>query len=445
MTRRIAIVGGGIAGLAAAWELRDNAEVTLFEAGERVGGKISMGEVGGLTIDAGADAFLARVPQATELCVELGLGGELVSPAARNAFIYSDGALRPIPAPQVLGVPLDPSTLASTGLVTAAGAELAARDLDGDDDLLVGDESIGSLVRRRLGDEVLEALVDPLLSGVNAGDVDHLSVRACAPQLAAAASSHPSLIAGLTEMVTGRADPDAPVFHSLVPGAARLVDVLAERLDSVLRLGVEVRSVSPEPDGWSVATSEGSSVTFDGVLLCLPAARAAELIADAPPMLGEIEYSSVALLTLVFDEGSVDHPLDGSGFLVQRRSGLLLTAASWSSSKWAHIGADGSVVFRASVGRDGDTRHLDLDDDALIGAVLTDLETTMGCPLKPRATRVTHYPNSLAQYRPGHLDAVEAMRSSLPPGLGVAGASFDGVGIPACIASGRTQAAALVG
>jgi oxygen-dependent protoporphyrinogen oxidase len=441
MKSRVAIIGGGITGLAAAWELREDADATVFESSTRIGGKIAMSPVDSLMIDEGADAFLARVPFATQLATELGLGDELVSPAVRNAYIHADGALRPIPSPQVLGVPLEPADIASSGLVTAQGAARAAIDLEGRDAPLEQDESIGSLIRRRLGDEVLESLVDPLLSGINAGDVDRLSVAACAPQLYAAARSDSSLISGIrTQLASSNRDPDAAVFHSLVPGMARLVEALGQRLDGAVRTGRRIDSIEQDVSGrWSV-----DAEMFDAVLLCVPAPIAVELLPDPPAALSDIEFSSVALLTFVVDPESLTRPLDGSGFLVQRRSGRLLTAASWSSTKWAHVGDEHRCVIRASVGRDGDVCHRSMDDPTLVDAVVADLEETMASPISVRDVRVTRYPDSLAQYRPGHLEAISEIRSALPRNTRIAGASYDGIGIPACIDSGRRQARTLL-
>lgn len=440
MTQRVAIVGGGLTGLAAAWELREEADVSLFEASARLGGKVAMSLVDSLMLDEGADAFLARVPFATQLATELGLSDDLVSPAVRNAYIHAGGALRPIPSPQVLGVPLEPAAIASSGLISERGAARAARDLEGHDAPIERDESIGSLIRRRLGDEVLESLVDPLLSGINAGDVDRLSVAACTPQLYAAARADASLIRGIrAQLASAARDPDAHIFHSLVPGVSRLVEVLAERLGGIVHTGSRIESIDQDPrGGWSV-----DGERFDAVLLCVPAPVAVGLLRDAPTMFGAIEFSSVAMLTFVVNPSSLSCTLDGSGFLVQRRSGRLLTAASWSSAKWAHVGDERRFVIRASVGRDGDLRHRSMEDAALIKAVLGDLVDTMSTPIDVRDVRVSRYPDALAQYRPGHIDAIASARSELPHSIGVAGASYDGVGIPACIDSGRREARAL--
>ena len=236
---RIAVVGAGITGLAAAYEAaKAGAEVVVYEADERAGGRILTTELAGRPVDEGADAFLARVPWAVELCQELGLAADLVSPAQRAAFVYSRGALRALPQrPTCWGVPLDFDTLAASGIVSDEGVDRARQEPDLAGSPLADDQSVGELVRQRLGDEVADRLVDPLIGGINASSIDDLSVRAAVPQLAEAASRGPSLVQELRRLaVLSTADPNAPVFYSLPDGVARLTDELADLLGHRLRL-----------------------------------------------------------------------------------------------------------------------------------------------------------------------------------------------------------------
>jgi protoporphyrinogen/coproporphyrinogen III oxidase len=455
VTRRvdIAVVGGGISGLAAAWAgMQQGADVVVLEAAGAPGGKLRTSPVAGIEIDEGADAFLARVPEAVRLCRELGLADDLVSPATGTAYVWIDGALRRLPPEQLLGVPTDLDAVAASGILTAAGVERARADLTAPNDAPTGDEAIGGLVRRRLGDEVLDRLVAPLLGGIWAGDCDLLSLRVAAANLAEARDRDPSLIRGAAALraeAIERGVADSPVFLAPGGGVARLVDALAERLGERLRCGAPVSGLEPDGAGWRVATGDGDRpgphrhppVLADRVVLATPAYVTARLLAGLVPevaaFLSGIDYASVVLTVLVVPREGIDHPLDGSGFLVPKSSGRLLTACSWMTSKWAHLSVDPStVILRPSAGRAGDERALAATDEELVAALVDDLRDTMGLHARPTAVRVTRWERSFPQPRPGHLDAVARAERALAeraPGLTMAGAWELGVGIPACI------------
>jgi protoporphyrinogen/coproporphyrinogen III oxidase len=433
----LAVVGGGISGLAAAWEgVQRGASVVVLEAGDRAGGKLGTSPLGGLPVEESADAFLARVPEAVDLCAELGTAADLVSPAFGSAFVWSEGALRRLPAEQLLGVPTD---------------------LTAPDDRPAGDESVGSLVRRRLGDEVLDRLVAPLIGGIWAGDCDALSLHTAAPALAAARDrpGEPSLLraaaaARAEALAAAAAAGDQPVFLAPRGGMATLVDALADRLGDAIRTGTTVAGLAPAAGGgWAI---EPADVVAGAVVVATPAFVTAPLVAPHAPLaakvLGGIEHASVVLVGLAVPRDAVDRDLDGSGYLVPHSSGRLLTACSWVSSKWAHMAGDGStVILRASAGRFGDERALSLPEDALVAALLADLGDTMALRGAPTAVRVNRWPRSFPQPRPGHLDevaAAEADMASRAPRLAATGAWARGVGIPACIRGGRAAAATVL-
>ena len=442
----VAVVGGGITGLAAAYELvRQGQDVVLLEAGDRLGGKIRTTEVDGRRIDEGADAFLARVPWAVELCDELGLRDDLVSPAAGKALVWAKGGLRPIPDGVVLGVPTGIPSLARSGLISPPGLVRAGLDLvlprSGGDG---GDRSVGDLVRSRLGGEVLELLVDPLLGGINAGDADRLSVEASAPQLAEAGRRHRSLILGLR----GAPKPaPGPVFYAHRGGMERLVEALVAELGGVdVRLGAPVERLVRDSGRYRL---EPADVVADTVVVAVPAFAAAPMLADAAPDaaagLRAIDYSSVSLVTMVFAGGTVP---DASGYLVPKRERRLTTAVSFASSKWAHLSRPGEVVVRVSAGSYGDDRAMRLDDGELVGALRSELHEAAGIDGDPTAVRVSRWPDAFPQYTPGHLDRVQEIERSVAnplPGVLIAGAAYRGVGIPACIRQGRDAARALSG
>jgi protoporphyrinogen/coproporphyrinogen III oxidase len=455
VTRRfdLAVVGGGISGLAAGWMgMQRGADVVVLEAADAPGGKLRTSPVAGIEIDEGADAFLARVPEAVRLCEQLGLGDDLVSPATGTAYVWTDGALRRLPSEQLLGVPTDLDAVAASGILSADGIERARADLAAPDDAPSGDEAIGALVRRRLGDEVLDRLVAPLLGGIWAGDCDLLSLRVAAANLAAARDRDASLIRGAAALRAEAVEQGAangPVFLAPRGGMARLVDTLAARLGERLCCGSPVSGLEPERTGWRLSTGSAAGpgagrserVLADRVLLATPAYVTGRLLAGLAPeaaaFLSGIDHASVVLTVLVVPREAIDHPLEGSGFLVPQSTGRLLTACSWMTSKWAHLGVDPStVILRASAGRAGDDRALGATEHDLVASLADDLRDTMGLHGAPTAVRVSRWERSFPQPRPGHLDAVASAERALAeraPGLTMAGAWELGVGIPACI------------
>ncbi len=478
----LAVVGGGISGLAAAWEgRRRGATVAVLEAGDRPGGKLRSSPLGGIDLDEAADAFLARVPEAVDLCAELGIAADLVSPATGSAYLWIGGALRRLPADQLLGIPTDLDALAATGLLTPAGMDRARRDLAAPDDRPAGgaDESVGALVRRRLGDEVLDRLVAPLVGSIYAGDCDRMSLQVTAAQIAAARDrdpSDPSLVRAAAALRAQAIDTGRPVFLAPRGGVARLADALAAALGDDVRPRSRVVGLHAEGTGWHLAVERGGGdgppasprpggggsgagpapggdVVAGAVVLATPAFVSAPLLATVAPeaaaFLAGIDHASVALLGLAVPRDGIDHPLDGSGFLVARDAGLLLTACSWATAKWPHLEVDpGVALLRASAGHDGDDRAAGLADGDLVAALVADLRATMGLRAEPDEVRLTRWPRSFPQPRPGHLAGVAAAERSLAavsPRLAATGAWARGVGIPACIREARVAAACALG
>ena len=452
------VVGAGIAGLAAAWEAADaGAHVVLLDADRRAGGKLATASVLGRRIDTGADAFLARRPEGTAFVHDVGLGASLTSPATSSALIWSRGRLQRLPDGLLLGVPSDLVALARSGVLSPAGVARAAADLvlPGEPVPTDVDVAVGPLVRRRLGAEVHDRLVDPLLGGINAGDSDHLSLQAGVPQLAAAVQGHRSLLAAawLERRRQRRTQGIGPAFASVKGGLGRFADQVARRLGErgvQVVLGFTAERLERRPsrtgraDGWSVVTGSGARFAADGVVLAVPPGPAAALLEHHAPTsaarLGEISSASVAVVCLVYREADVARSLDGSGFLVPRRDGRLMTACSWTSSKWPDLATPGTVVLRVSAGRAGDGRALSLPDGVLVARLHAELSAALGITGEPAARHVTRWVDAFPQYSPGHADLVAAIEHGLPAGLEVAGAAYRGVGIPACIGSGRAAA-----
>ncbi len=464
--RRVVVVGAGITGLTAAFTLatqRPDLDIVVLEAGERVGGKILTTTFAGRPVDCGADAFLARVPEAIDLCRELGLETILTSPAQKSAYVWVNRGLHRLPAGLVLGVPTDLDALAASGIVSAHGIARAAQDLtrtewidsangadpNGDDD-----QSVGQLIRARLGDEVHEKLVSPLLSGVNAGDADHLSLAAGAAQIAVAARRSPSLITALRDqLASAKTDPELPVFRGIPVGTQTLTDLLLARITQVdipVHLSCPVSAITRDGSGWTLATPLGT-IAADEIILATPARPTARLLSSIAPEpaadLANLDYASAAMVTLAVSKNSLGVPLDASGFLVAQTDPLpTLTACSWASAKWSHLDDPEVAILRVSAGKFGDTHALDLDDSSLVDALSLDLATTMGIEAPPIAWRVTRWIDALPQYRPGHPARVTAWREDMSaeaPGIHLAGAAYDGLGLPACIRQGRQAAAAI--
>lgn len=459
---QLLIIGGGITGLAAAWEAIQfpRVEVTLIDAQPRLGGKIlgsAMALPDGQTmmLDEGADAFLCRVPDAVQLCTELGLESEFTHPAVGRAQVFVGGELRFLPTDTVLGVPVDFEPLAASGLLSEAGMRRARSEVDPNWSAPSGDVSIGAFLTERYGRELVDHVVGPLIGGINAGDVDTLSLKAVTPQLFDAAAGGGSLTLALRKQAQRAAPlPNEPVFTALLGGTTVLIEALHEALEArgvQIITESEALACSLTEQGRVVTKLSTQNITADEVLICTPAPIAAQLLRTISPeasaQLEEIEYSSVALLTFVFDRAAVASELPASGFLVPRTAGLLMTAASVGSTKWAHWDDGRHVVLRVSAGHDRDARGVELTDQELTDGLLRDLATTLGITDAPLATRVSRWPKGFAQYRVGHLELVENLERSLSrdcPKIMLAGASYRGLGIPACIRQGRSAAARLV-
>jgi oxygen-dependent protoporphyrinogen oxidase len=454
---RLVVVGAGVAGLAAAWEAVQRGrfdDVVVLEAAPRTGGKLlttdmSLPDGTSLRIDEGADAFLARRPEAVQLCEELGLTDELTSPAMGRAKVFVDGELRMLPARTALGVPLDVHDPEVAAVLGPDGvAELVSAD-SADHAPLTGDVAIGPYLRERLGATTVERIVGPLLGGINAGDIDRMSLQAVAPPIAAAARAGGSLTSAAA---TNAAPADGPVFLTPLGGSQRLVDRLVEAL---VDQGVDVRTAAPvgslTADGKQVLVATADDeLTADAVVVATPANVAARLVSAVSPgaadLLGSVDHVSVAFTTLVFDRDDVPGPLDAAGMLVPHSASTTITAASWGSVKWAHWDDGRHVVVRASVGHDGDDRGRTLSDEQVTAAVLEDLATTMGITAAPVAVRITRWTDGFPQYRPGHGDLVRQVTEQLgadAPQVRLAGMAYEGVGIPASIGTGRRAAAAL--
>lgn len=446
----VVVVGAGITGLAAAWELlqHNDLRVIVFERAQQPGGKLRTAEVAGHRIDVGAESMLARRPEALQLVHEAGLSAGIVHPRPVPAAIYSRGGLHPLPARTLMGIPSDPGSAAGVltpDEVARARAERPGTPAD-------SDVSVGDLVAERLGDAVVDRLVEPLLAGVYAGHARDISLRAAVPGLWAAARWGTSITAVAAAIPS--ATDAGPVFAGAVGGLGELVTRLVTTLDArgvEIRTGSTVRELTRTPTGWRLLTGPTTDVTVmdaDGVVLAVPAAPTSRLLGphapDAARLLADIDYASVAIVTLALPRTAATR-LVGSGFLVPPLERLSIKAATFSSAKWEWVDAldADTVLLRASLGRAGETAVLQRDDADLADLALRDLRKVLGPDLPdPLDTHVQRWGGGLPQYAVGHLDRVAAILEHVAtlPALAVAGAAYQGVGIPACVASGREAA-----
>ena len=477
----VVIVGGGIAGLAAAFFLRGTgAAVTVLEGSPRLGGKLAASEVAGIAVDAGAEALLARRPEGTDLVRAVGLAGQLAQPGTTTAGIWTRGRLRPLPRRQLMGVPADLDALASSGILSAPGLASAREDARQQATARAGDVSVASYVGARFGAELVDRLVDPLLGGVYAGRSEQLSFEATLPGLAAASRRHASLSAAAAAVldaavpdpavpdpavpdpavpdpaVPGPAAPAAarPVFVTLAGGLATLVPAVAAASGATIRTGAMVRGLARTPDGgWRLTVGSAHApeqLDADAVVLALPPTPASRLLAGvagasaAAAGLGEISTASMAIVTLAYPDAAFPVPPQGSGYLVPAVDGHPVKAVTFSTVKWPHlrVGREPVHLVRCSVGRLGEEALLQRDDAELAALAAADLAAATGVRGAPVDTRVSRWGGGLPQYTVGHLDRVARIRTSVAaqPGLAVCGASYDGIGIPACIASARAAA-----
>lgn len=449
----VVVIGGGIAGLTAAYRLRcAGVPILLVEAGARLGGKILTERRGEFVLEGGPDAFLATKPHGRELCEELGIAIVGSNREVRRAFIMRDGRLHPLPdgftgvAPRRIGPMIRTPLLSVRGKLRMALEWFVPKRTDG------ADESMAALVRRRAGNEAWERLVEPLVTGVCAGDGESLSARAAFPMLPAAEDRHGGFIrAGRAARATGPSLPTALMFATPRQGLGELVGTLVKRIgDDAIAVGRPATAIRREGGSITVAFADGTSQPASAVIVATPAAPAADMLRGADPDLAGdldgIEYVSTATVSLAYPTAAVGTPLDGHGYVIPRREGSPILACTITSTKFPHRAPAGWTLVRAFVGRAGQPDALAHDDDALIALARDGIEHHLGIGEAPAWARVFRWPDAIPQYNVGHLARVERIESRLAalPGVYLAGHTLRGIGIPDCIASGERAAAAAV-
>jgi oxygen-dependent protoporphyrinogen oxidase len=478
MTPHLAIVGGGITGVAAAYaaatspRARDRGvRATLIESDTRLGGKILTERIDGCLIEHGPDSLLATKPWGVDLCRRVGLGDRLIpTQPGRAVYVWYGGRLHPLPEGMAFGIPTRLAPILRTQLLSPGEKLRAAADLILPRRRDSGDETIGGQLRRRLGDAVVDRLAGPLLGGIYAGDPDALSVRATFPLLADWEATYRSLIvaalarrraraaggaaagppSGSALPTSGHPHGPSPMFLGLVGGLGEMV----ERLDTLLAetarvMGRTVQRITRDarrPTAYRIALDDGHTLGADAVLLATPAHVSADLLVHLAPSVAavvrQIPYVSTAAVTMAFRRDEITHPVDGHGFVVARGSLLAITACTWVSSKWPYRAPPETVLIRCYLGKAGHEEIVEEDDDRLAAVVRADLRATMGIEAAPVLTRVARWFKAMPQYPAGHLERLQAIDAGLEdvPGLAVAGAGYRGIGIPDCIRQGTDAA-----
>ena len=438
---RVVVVGGGVTGLTVAYRLSQAEaaiDVTVLEAGTIPGGKLRSVALGDLVLPSGADSFLARKPWAIELCRELGIDVE--TPGASGAYLWTDAGLVPLLKDAPFGIPGEIGDLLSWPGLSAAGKRRAAQDLVRRARKSKDDESLGSLLRRRFGDEATDLALAPLLAGLYAGDVDRLSVRATFPDLAVWERWQGSLFRG--SQATSKAARRAqlgPMFARPRGGVDRLTDTLTEHVGDRVRTGAGVIAVEPG----RVTLDAGTSIEADAIVITTPAHETARLLAATEPGLAAglaaIAYASTGVVLMVYPHDTQAGLPQGTGFVVPRGKAPM-TAATWLSSKWPADVFGTRAVVRCYVGAVGEEDILDADDADLIEACARHLAAVVNLPDRPQHASVVRWPASMPQYEVGHLDRVASIRAALPPGIVVTGQAYDGVGVPDCVRAANETA-----
>jgi oxygen-dependent protoporphyrinogen oxidase len=481
----VAVVGGGISGLAAAHRLRTllgpAARITVLERAERLGGVLRTVDLAGVPFDVGAEAFLVRRPELTELAGELGLVGAVVHPTGAAPSIRAGGRTVGLPPGTLFGIPGSATHL--DGVLSAAGQAAVAAEPGQPLRWEPGEDvGLGGLLRSRFGDEPTERLADPLLGGVYAGRVDALGLRATVPPLAAALDAGaPSLTAAVDAALApasrtsparesnipvarvghpGRPSPASassepatsagPVFGALRGGYAVLLDALVRAAGADVRLRTTVRALARTPGGWRLTlgpVTAPEALDADAVVLAVPAPSTARLLDGVAPgsarAAAAIELASSVVVALAYRAHDIAALPGTSGVLVAADEALSVKAVTHSSRKWGHLApeaTDGLVRLRASLGRFGEAATLQTDDATLVARARADLGTLAGVTAAPVAVYVQRWGGGLPQYAVGHLDRVLAIEAGLPDGLAVAGSALHGVGVPACVGTARAAA-----
>lgn len=447
--KKIVIVGGGITGLSAAFYLQKELEakgiphkLTLIEASDRLGGKIKTVHKEGYTIERGADSFLGRKLPAMRLAESLGLSDQLVRNSTGQAYIHIHNQLHKMPQGAYMGVPTQLAALLFSDLYSIKGKLRAGLDFVLPKGKAVSDQSLGGFLRRRLGDELVENVIEPLLSGIYSGDVDKMSMMATFPAFYEVEQEHRSLIKGLRKTLPkqNRSTGKKPgQFYAYKGGFESIVEALKNALgEEQIVLNQAVEQIEKTTTGYEVLLQDGEVYEADAVIMTTPHRTFPHLFKPYPLFepLTEIPVSSAANIAFAFDEAAIEDQIDGTGFVVSRNSDFRITACTWVHKKWPHTTPKGKILLRAFIGKPNDQEVVDLPDEELTAIVMNDLQRIMKIVGEPEFTVITRWKEKMPQYTVGHKERIDRVRGQMEkelPGIFLAGSSFGGVGVPDCI------------
>ncbi|MRH44150.1 protoporphyrinogen oxidase [Aquibacillus halophilus] len=459
--KQIAIVGGGIAGLTTAYYLQKEIneqqlpyKIKLIEADDKLGGKIETIKQDGFMIERGPDSFLKRKTSAAKLVKEVGLEDELVENATGQSFILVNNKLHKMPSGSFMGIPTEVRPFLFSSLFSTKGKLRAAYDFvlpKGDQ---VSDQSLGKFFRRRFGDELVENLLEPLLSGIYAGDIDDLSLMSTFPNFYHLEQEHKSLVKGLQATMPKKKKAKGPkpsMFFSLKNGLQSLVEAVEDKLeDGVVTKGLTVDHIERKDSNYHLLLGNGEVYKADAVVLATPFFASQRMFSQYEFMdtLKEMKATSVANAALAFDASAIKKDIDGTGFVVSRNSDYRITACTWTHKKWPGTTTpEGKVLLRCYLGRPGDEGVVDLSDQEIIDIALKDLNKTMNITQQPEFSVITRWNDSMPQYSVGHKDRLDELTNSMEknlPGVYLAGGSYRGIGIPDCIDQGEAAVASVL-
>ncbi|MFC4619103.1 protoporphyrinogen oxidase [Camelliibacillus cellulosilyticus] len=452
MNRRIVIVGGGITGLSSAFYVQKLAsekglpvQVTLLEASDALGGKVQSVKRDGFVIERGPDSFLKRKPEMLELVEWLGMGSQTIANQTGKSYILKDDELHPIPEGSVMGVPSRLGPLLETGLLSMDGKARALNDLFIPKLPDFEDMSVGDFFDRRLGSEVVDHIISPLLSGIYAGDIYKLSLETTLPQFIDIQKRVGSLILGLSGTAPKK---KTSQFATVTGGLNSIIETLVESLEQSgvkIQKNTRAQAIEKQEDHYELGLADGRVVEADAIILAVPHRITEQLLptADGLHRNNADPDTSVATISLAFDKDDVKMEKEGTGFVVSRREPKAITAATWTHMKWGHAAPEGKALIRCYVGKAGDDRIIERTDNELVETVLENLGSTVTISGDPLFTVVSRWPNAMPQYPVGHKKWLAHVTEQLArdmPNIYLAGASYDGVGLPDCVRQAKTVA-----
>lgn len=454
---KVVIIGGGITGLATAYylqkEIKEQSlplEVKLFEASDRFGGVIHTAKKDGFIIEKGPDSILARKASALKLIKEVGLEDKVVSNTAGKSYIYARGKIHSMPEGAFMGIPTQVTPFAVSGLFSPLGKLRAAGDFILPRGKEKSDQSLGEFFRRRLGDEIVDNLIDPLLSGIYAGDIDRLSLMSLFPMFYQMEQKHRSLVLGLKKTMpappkSAKKEPSKKgMFISLSTGLESLIEEVVKRMDvGTVSKGVPVEKIVRDQNHYTITFANGTVEQSDSVVIATEHLHAQKMLSDYPFMhtFDGMPSYSVANVAMAFPKSAIKQDIEGTGFLVSRNSDFRITACTWTHKKWPGTTPKDMALLRCYVGKPDDQAAVDLSDEEIINLALRDLNKTMDITEKPLFHIITRWKKAMPQYNVGHIERMKNVKESLAkelPGVFLAGGSYEGVGIPDCIDQGET-------